>query len=87
MLTGIHGDEDAAWPDQTYVMSIKVEIALSGCEGRKDGEDLLGHHRQHLDVDTVELIEAAPCSRLFRVDTMKYAQTWTVGYPEKCSLF
>lgn len=41
-----------------------MELGLRGCEGRQDGQDLLGHHRQHLDVDAVELIEAAPRSRL-----------------------
>lgn len=28
-----------------------------------DGCDLLGHHRQHLDIDAVELIEASPGTR------------------------
>lgn len=29
---------------------------LNGC-------DLLGHHRQHLDINAVELIKASPCTR------------------------
>lgn len=28
------------------------------------GDELLGDHRQHLDVDTVELVKAAPGARL-----------------------
>lgn len=30
----------------------------------EDGTDLNGHHRQHFDGNTIELIEAAPTSRL-----------------------
>jgi hypothetical protein len=29
-----------------------------------DGDELLGNHRQHLNVDSVELVEATPRSRL-----------------------
>ena len=29
-----------------------------------DGEDLLSYHREHLNIDTVELIKAAPRPRL-----------------------
>ena len=32
--------------------------------GALDGEDLRGNDGQNLNVDAVELIEAAPCSRL-----------------------
>lgn len=51
-----------------------MELSLSGWEGRQDGEDLLGHYGQHLDVDAVELVKAPPRSCLFSVDTVKYAQ-------------
>lgn len=74
-LTRIHGDKDATWTDQTYVLSIKVEPGQFGWEGGQDGEDLLGHHWQHLDVDAVELIKARPRSCLFIVDTRKHKQS------------
>ena len=35
-----------------------------GLFGLHDGEQLLGYDREHLDVDAVELIEAAPGTRL-----------------------
>lgn len=46
------------------MISFKVELGLSGGECRQDGEDLLSHHRQHLDVDAVELVIAHPGPRL-----------------------
>lgn len=51
-----------------------MELGLSGCEGRQDGKDLLGHYGQHLDVDAVELVKAPPRSCLFSVERVKYIQ-------------
>jgi len=45
------------------MITIHTNVDLSGL-GVADGDKLLCYDRQHLDVNTVELIEAAPGARL-----------------------
>ena len=63
-LTRIHGDEDTTGPDQVDLPSLKDEPRRPGGESRQDGQNLLRHHRQHFNVDSVELIKAAPGTSL-----------------------
>lgn len=58
--TRIHGDEDPTRPHQIYFKALEIETREVGGQGGQDGQDLLGHHRQHLDVDAVKLVKAAP---------------------------
>lgn len=59
-LTGVHGDEDATRPDNLDVLAFEHEVGDIGAEGLQDTKNLLRHHRQHLYVDAVELVETAP---------------------------
>lgn len=63
--TRIHGDEDPTRPHQIYFKALKMETREVGGQGRQDGQDLLGHHGQHLNVDAIKLIKAAPGSGLW----------------------
>ena len=63
-VAGVHGDEDTAVPVATDLGLHEHEPRLAGLDGGHDGQDLLRHHAQHLDLDTVELIEAAPATGL-----------------------
>ena len=58
--TGIHGDENAAGGSQFDNVALEHKPLRLLAQGLEDGQDLLGHHRQDLDVDTIELIETAP---------------------------
>ena len=44
--------------------TLEYESCVTCSEGGQDGEDLLGYNRQHLNVNPVELVEAAPGSCL-----------------------
>ena len=62
--TWIHGDEDAACLAKLDLSPLEQEpLGIVG-ERLQDGQDLLGHHRQHFNVNTIELVKAAPGSRL-----------------------
>jgi hypothetical protein len=52
-----------------------------GCHGVYDGDELLCDDRQHLDVDSVELVKAAPSSRLSQTgeESTHHLQTSTVN--------
>lgn len=63
-LTRVHGDEDPTGPHQIDFKALEIEAGEAGSQGREDGQDLLGHHRQHLHIDAVKLIKAAPGTRL-----------------------
>ena len=63
-LTRIHGDEDTTGPHQVDLPTLKDEPRRSGCKSRQDWQNLLRHHRQHFNVDSVELIKAAPGTSL-----------------------
>ena len=64
MLTWIHGDEVSTGPDEVDLAALEDEACGAGRQGWEDGEDLLGNHRQYLDVDTVKLVKTAPRSSL-----------------------
>merc|ERR1711965_779438 len=49
------------WPEPD---SDEHEALLVGADALQDGAVLRGHHREHLDGDAVELVEAAPRARL-----------------------
>ena len=67
--TRVHGDEDATGPLEADLASLEHEASRSGCEGRQDRQDLLRHHRQHLDVDPIELVKTPPRTRLQHTPT------------------
>ena len=62
--TWIHCDEDSTGPDQVDLPTLKDEPRWPGSERRQDGQNLLRHHRQHLNVDSVELVKASPGTSL-----------------------
>lgn len=59
-IARVHGDEGIAGGHQADLHPLKDERAQLGCLGALDGQHLLGHHTQHLQLDTVELIKAGP---------------------------
>ena len=61
-IARVHGDEGIAGGHQPDFHSLKCEHAELGSLSTLDGEHLLGHHTQHLQLDAVELIKACPCS-------------------------
>lgn len=63
-LTRVHGDEDTTGGAEFDLSALKHEPLGLVLEGLEDGQDLLGHYRQHLNVDTVELIKTAPGTSL-----------------------
>ncbi len=62
-IARIHGDVHCAAGVQLNLCVFKDKALDLGLYGQLDGEDLLGHHRQHLQVNAVELIEAGPRPR------------------------
>ena len=63
-LTWVHGDEDTTGGLEVDLPALKGKPLCLVGEGLQDGEDLLCHHREHFNVDTVELIETAPSTSL-----------------------
>jgi len=57
--TWVHGDEDARLPVTPDESAHEDELGETGADGLHDGQDLLRHHRQHLHLDAVELVEGA----------------------------
>eukprot|EP00983_Pelagomonas_calceolata_P101910 1158747-Pelagomonas_calceolata.AAC.23 len=60
----VHCDEYPTRGQQLDEAALKVEGRQLHLEGVLDGEQLLRNHRQHLDVDAVELIKAGPGAAL-----------------------
>mmetsp|Transcript_51 Transcript_51/g.123 ORF Transcript_51/g.123 Transcript_51/m.123 type:complete len:378 (-) Transcript_51:4760-5893(-) len=60
----IHRDENATRRIQLNVLALKHETGPLLGHRSQDAEDLLRHHREHLNLNAVELIEARPCSCL-----------------------
>ena len=63
-VSRVHGDEESDSRHQDDVISHEVEDVLLVLDGILNSLHLHGNHRQHLDRDAVELIEATPCTRL-----------------------
>mmetsp|Transcript_2367 Transcript_2367/g.7837 ORF Transcript_2367/g.7837 Transcript_2367/m.7837 type:complete len:1218 (-) Transcript_2367:3636-7289(-) len=60
----VHRDEDAVGRPEPNFAPLEHELVVFGQQRLPDCEQLLGHHRQHLDVDPVELVEAGPAASL-----------------------
>jgi len=65
-ITGVHGDEVTDLWFETDVVDLTWERELPETEslGLGDGQDLHSNDRQHIQMDSVELIEATPQTRL-----------------------
>ena len=59
-VSGVHCDEDRTGGVQVQLGSLELKHVGAGADGSRDGQDLLGHHGQHLQVDPVELVETGP---------------------------
>ena len=59
-IARVHGDEGITGGHQPDLHPLKGERAQLGRLGTLDGQHLLGHHTQHLQLNTVELIKAGP---------------------------
>mmetsp|Transcript_33252 Transcript_33252/g.87955 ORF Transcript_33252/g.87955 Transcript_33252/m.87955 type:complete len:1619 (-) Transcript_33252:4415-9271(-) len=56
----VHRDECSVCVDHPDLLLHKEELSQVGPDGVEDALVLRGHHREHLDGDAVELVEAAP---------------------------
>jgi len=63
-ITGVHRDEDGAGRIEHEFGSFKEESRHSLVDGDLDALNLLCDHRQNLQLDSVELVEARPGARL-----------------------
>ena len=63
-LPGIHGDEISTSSVQFDILPFKHEHRSIGILSIFDGQNLLGNDRQNFKVYSVELVKAAPASRL-----------------------
>ena len=59
-IAGVHGDGTPSTPFELHLRALKREPPKPGMDGALDVQHLLRHHRQHLQVDAVELVEAGP---------------------------
>ena len=59
-ISRVHSDENSTCGVQFDLRPLKQQSVVPRADSSLDGQDLLGHHRQHLQVDTIELIEAGP---------------------------
>eukprot|EP00760_Papus_ankaliazontas_P005950 PhM_4_TR1281/c1_g1_i1/m.7220 len=60
----VHRHEDTAAEVEFDLVTLKAEPRQAQLHSVQDGEDLLRDDRKHLDLDTVELVEATPTSGL-----------------------
>ena len=60
-----HGKEETKlWVEFDLVSVSEDKLLLAVLLGSENNVDLLGSHRQHRQLDTVELVKAAPRPRL-----------------------
>eukprot|EP00962_Isochrysis_galbana_P010416 scaffold2872_cov112-Isochrysis_galbana.AAC.17 len=62
-VTRVHGDEAVAHHLQRQRRAFEDELLGVGRLGALNGEDLLRHDREHLEVNSIELVEASPRAR------------------------
>lgn len=73
----VHGDEHSARGVQAQFRAFEQQLGVAGEDASLDGQDLLRHHWQHLQVDTVELVEAGPSST--RCQTLHIQNSVLIG--------
>lgn len=61
-IARVHGDVHRAARVQLDLRVLEDKALDLGLDGQLDGEDLLRHHRQHFQINAVELIKASPSS-------------------------
>lgn len=64
ILRWVHGNEISTGGIEFDVLPLKHEPEVLTVLGLFNHQDLLGHHRQHLQVNPIKLVKAAPASRL-----------------------
>src|SRR6185312_15409028 len=62
-IAWIHRDKDSTLVLQFQGSAFKIELPEIHRNSPLDRQDLLRNHRQHLEVDTVELVKACPRTR------------------------
>ena len=62
-VAGVHGDVHGARGDEPDLRVLEDELVRAAPDRDGDLLDLLGHDREHLEGDAVELVEAAPAAR------------------------
>ena len=62
--TRVHSDEYATGGTEFDLVALKGKPLGLLTQSLEDGQDLLSHHRQNLNVDTIELIKTTPGPRL-----------------------
>ena len=67
--------DDVQPPSGLQLQLVPERRQLLG-ESVGDGEHLHGHHRDHLDFNTVELVEAAPRARLHEAGENAADRLW-----------
>lgn len=63
-VSRVHRDEVSDRGSEVDLLTQELKSRLVQIERGLDGLQLRGHHGQHLHVDSIELIEAAPCASL-----------------------
>lgn len=63
-VTWIHSDEHTETQVEWHHLSIKFEFWKFGFDCSLNCKHLLGYHREHLNIDSIELIETSPASSL-----------------------
>ena len=59
-ITGVHSNEHTEAEIQGNSLTLKIEFGQSSLDSRLNGQNLLGNNREHLNKDTIELVEATP---------------------------
>ena len=63
-VAGVHGDEHRERMHELHLAALEDELRDPTFHGVLNRQELLRHHREHLDVDAVELVEARPRAAL-----------------------